>query len=76
MKGRTGTGWLKREDEGAKVLTKASQLLRIMQEQENIERLVREFVSVRPCECVTGTQCWTCVFRYNLGHLDAAKLPS
>jgi hypothetical protein len=49
-------------------------------ELENLERIVREYVSVKKCSCpppgengVTSLNCWRCCFEYNLNHLDAAK---
>jgi len=36
-------------------------------------RHAREYVSVRSCECRGSTQCWRCVFQYDLAHIDAKK---
>jgi hypothetical protein len=52
-------------------------------ELTNLERLVREYVSVTKCSCpppgqngLTASNCWRCVFQYNLNYVDAAKLPN
>jgi hypothetical protein len=32
----------------------------------NLRRLLKEYVTVVPCTCFNSTQCWRCVFKYNL----------
>ena len=39
----------------------------------HIIRLVREYVEVNKCSCITDTCCWKCTFEYNLRCLDHEK---
>lgn len=42
-------------------------------EYRNIIRLVREYAEVTKCSCVPGTDCWRCLFLFNLQHYDATR---
>jgi hypothetical protein len=55
----------------------------INRELEYLAKLIGEYVSATKCGCEKGidtirghlpeTQCWHCIFKYNLKHLESAR---
>ncbi len=69
---------LMQDDTEAKRVEAKEFMVNLARELGNLERLTREYVAATKCSCppagpsgVPALNCWHCVFRFNLDHVDA-----